>query len=184
MRLISLIVAVFAFLAWPALADVKYGPPSSVGVAAVGQVPGTATNDSASAGNLGEYQSASIAVGSAVTLTSGTAATVVSKSLTAGDWDVACNVVFVGNANAIINFEESAPSPTNNTLPLLPTEGFSFIQYSASAVGPGQNTAQSGGPARMSLSGTTTVYCVAQATYSGTSASVTAYGLLRARRPR
>jgi hypothetical protein len=58
------------------------------GVPAVGQIPGTATNDDAAAGKLGEIISSNIVVGSAVSLTTNTPANITSLSLTAGDWDV------------------------------------------------------------------------------------------------
>src|SRR5574337_1898836 len=49
---------------------------------------GTTTNDDAAAGYIGEVISSNIAVGSAVSLSSGTIANITSISLTAGDWDV------------------------------------------------------------------------------------------------
>jgi len=48
----------------------------------------TTTNDSATAGNVGEYVESVIVTGSSTALTTATAKTVTSISLTAGDWDV------------------------------------------------------------------------------------------------
>jgi predicted nucleic acid-binding protein len=63
----------------------------------VGQAPATQTNDSAAAGKVGEFITSNIVVGSAVALTTGTAANVTSVSLTAGDWDV-CGEVDLSTA--------------------------------------------------------------------------------------
>ena len=56
---------------------------------------GTTTNDDAAAGKIGEYQSAGIGFGSAISLTTATPANVTSISLTAGDWDVSGVIYFV-----------------------------------------------------------------------------------------
>lgn len=47
---------------------------------------GTATNDSANSGMIGEYLTATLATGSSVTLTTATTANVVSKALSGGDY--------------------------------------------------------------------------------------------------
>lgn len=57
-----------------------------------GQLPGTATNDNANAGNVGEYISNVILFASGISLTTTTPMDVTSISLTAGDWDVFGNV--------------------------------------------------------------------------------------------
>jgi hypothetical protein len=51
-------------------------------------IVGTTTNDSATAGYVGEYVEGVLAAGSATALTTATPQTLVSISLTAGDWDV------------------------------------------------------------------------------------------------
>lgn len=171
------LILALAFLAVPAFAqNVQIPPPGA------GQYPGTVTNNNANAGNVGEYQTASISAGSAISLTTSTPATIVSQSLTAGDWDVACNFNFLGASSPVINILEGAPSGTTNALPAAPAEGLSAIQFSASVSGPGVNTYLTTGPARFSLSTTTTVFCVAEAIW--TTGTVSAYGLIRARRIR
>lgn len=55
---------------------------------------GTATNNNAAAGSVGEFISSVIASGGAVTQLSNAASDLTSISLTAGDWDVWGNVVF------------------------------------------------------------------------------------------
>src|SRR4029077_4886616 len=52
------------------------------------QLLGTATNDNATAGNVGEYIESVIPAGAAIAITSATNTNLTSISLTAGDWDV------------------------------------------------------------------------------------------------
>src|SRR5690349_16625741 len=67
---------------------------TSIGFASSGvntditSLAGTATNDDAAAGKIGEYIESEVLSGSAVSLTTNTAANITSISLTAGDWDV------------------------------------------------------------------------------------------------
>jgi hypothetical protein len=132
---------------------------------------------------VGDYVTASLPSGSAVSLTSDRAATVVSAPITAGDWDVSCNIVFTANATTAVNVYTMSPSSTTNALPGLPAEGLSLIQYN-SGIGPGTTTSLSGGPARFKVAGNSTVYCVAHAIYGGGGSAVSAYGIIRARRAR
>jgi hypothetical protein len=59
-----------------------------------GGIIGTATNDNAGAGKVGEFISSTIASGSSVSLTTSVAANVTSVGLTAGDWDLFGNVTW------------------------------------------------------------------------------------------
>ncbi len=57
-----------------------------------GQIPGTATNDTASAGNVGEELTNSVEAGSAVAISNGgVTLNVTAISLSAGDWDLSAN---------------------------------------------------------------------------------------------
>jgi hypothetical protein len=149
-----------------------------------GQLPATATNDSAAAGKVGEYIESVIASGSAVSLVTATAKTVTSISLTAGDWDVSANCGFTGGATTQVTYMTASVSTTTNTLDQ--TNGRQNNIYSnAAAV---FNATAGGLPAlpiqslRFSLSATTTIYLVAQTSFTTSTAS--AFGLLRARRVR
>ena len=53
-----------------------------------GQIPGTGAATNASAGNIGEYISSTVASGAPVALTTTVIANITSIALTAGDWDV------------------------------------------------------------------------------------------------
>ena len=56
------------------------------------QVIGTGTNDNAAAGIVGEFITATVAVGGAVALVTATANTVTSITLTPGDWDMSATI--------------------------------------------------------------------------------------------
>lgn len=144
-------------------------------------VIGTTTNDSAAAGSVGEFTSSSISSASAVSLTTQTAKTVTSISLTAGDWDVEGIVWFAPAASTNTVSNIAAISLTNNTLPSL-TDGTTAVTFdSFSAVVAGFWTYPTG-TLRVSISGTTTVYLIAQSSF--TVSTETAYGTIRARRVR
>lgn len=142
---------------------------------------GTATNNNAAAGSVGEYISSSIASGSAVALTTATPANMTSISLTAGDWDVSCNIYFTIAATTSITNVVGSISTTSATLDGTTMGAENIQRYAAFVPGGGtQNIIV--GPLRLSLTSTTTVYAVAQSTF--TVSTNAAFGLLRARRIR
>jgi hypothetical protein len=154
------------------------GATTIQGVAA-GQIPGTATNDNATAGNVGEIITATKAVGSAVSIpTSGTTVNVTSISLTAGDWEVHGNVCY-SNTGTTPVAAAGGLSTTSATLPTPGVEG--YFQLSVSFLVGGTNCFPTGN-VRVSLSGTTTYFLTALANYTGTAPA--AYGTITARRAR
>jgi hypothetical protein len=141
---------------------------------------GTATNDSAAAGYIGEYISSQVLVGSAVTLTTATAANVTSISLTAGDWDVEGTVALDYSASPAVSYFLAWISTTSATNPTVPNSGAYYCDGGAGAYNAvGKVTPV--GRTRISLSGTTTVYLSVQETFTGT---IKAYGFIGARRAR
>lgn len=149
-----------------------------------GQFVGTATNDNANAGNVGEYVESVIASGSAVALTTATAKDITTISLTAGDWDVEFIPEFTGGGTTTVNYLVGSVSLTANTLDQ--TNG-RFIAHNFSAgtlfnAVPGGFFGFAGITVRLSLASTTTIHAVAQAAF-GTS-TCSGYGVLRARRVR
>jgi hypothetical protein len=146
-----------------------------------GQYPGTATNDNATAGNIGEYVESVIASGSAVSLTTATAADITTISLTAGDWDVSTNCSFITAATTSVTEVACSVSTTLNTTDA--TNGRLSILFMAAVV-PTAGTTMSSAvqPVRFSLSGTTTIHMVALARF--TVSTMTGYGIIRARRIR
>ena len=132
------------------------------------------------AGRVGEYVASVVPLGSAVALTTTTARTVTSISLTAGDWDVSALGYVAPAATTNVTQVGASISGTTNTLDLTVGRAAftSFPAFVPGAVG----LATTIPPHRMSLSATTTVFLVAQATFSGSTAS--AFGMIRARRMR
>lgn len=146
---------------------------------------GTATNDSAAAGYIGEYLHNETASVSAVSLTTNTAANAVSVSLTAGDWDVEGCVYFTGNAATTLSYTTAAINTTSATLPTTSggvTVGFTQSYNGGATVFAAADLLQATGRIRISLSVTTTVYLVAKAVFGVNSCS--AYGQITARRVR
>lgn len=93
-----------------ALADGALVAPSATGQAATGQIPGTATNDSANAGNVGEFRSASNA--DTDSAQGGTTITITIASPAVVTWGTAIPFVFNGNGTAVINFTTTGALPT------------------------------------------------------------------------
>lgn len=143
-------------------------------------VVGTTTNDSAAAGSVGEFISSNVVAGSAVSLTTGTAANVTSISLTAGDWDVSGNVGFNPAGTTTMALLSGWISTTSASAPTAPGSGAQVFMTLPFTTGAAQILPV--GQIRLSLSGTTTVYLSAQATF-GVS-TLGAYGFIGARRRR
>tara|TARA_R110000868_G_scaffold285682_5_gene546154 strand:- start:4271 stop:5128 length:858 start_codon:yes stop_codon:yes gene_type:complete len=145
-------------------------------------IVGTTTNNSAQAGSVGEYIESRVVQGSAVSLTTATSANVTSISLTAGDWNVSGMVAFDGGATTILQAATGGASSTSATLS-------GSLDYSSLCFGSGgvvanliQNTRIAIPTLRFSLSGTTTIYLVANAIF--TTSTEVAYGQISARRVR
>lgn len=147
-----------------------------LGALAVGQIPGTATNDSANSGNVGEFNTSL----GGTTLTSGVVTNITSFSLAAGDWDVWGNMSFTGTGTTTLTQQTAGISTTSATLPTSPDGGYVRCTLPVAA-GQADNT-YAMAPSRLSLSGTTTVYLIASAII--TASTLTATGQLYARRAR
>jgi hypothetical protein len=144
-----------------------------------GQIPGTATNDNATAGNIGEIITAGKVVGSAVTISpSATTVNVTSISLTPGDWDVHGNICF-SNTGTTPTLIDAGISTTSATLPTAGLEGSFAIAAGFSA---GFTQCLPTGNVRASLASTTTYFLTALESYTGTAPG--AYGTITARRAR
>lgn len=149
------------------------------------KIIGTTTNDSAKLGYVGEFVTATLAVGSAISLSTNAGANIVSLSLTAGDWDLS-GVVNFNQASLTATSFQSGASITSNTLPTQPGgSGLGTDSLSRFSVPVALLTgvlSQQCGPVKLLIAATTTVYLVAQAAFS--LGNVTAFGTLRARRIR
>ena len=143
-------------------------------------IVGTATNNNAAAGSVGEYVESIIAAGSAVALVSGTAKTVTSVSLTAGDWDVDAIVYHLPAATTSYTRYIGSLSLTTNALDISPGK---FTDFTTPAIVSGGTTFNDViPPYRFSLASTTSVFLVAFGTFTVSTAG--AFGIIRARRVR
>lgn len=161
----------------------RWGSSGSVDPA---NIPGTTTNNNAALGTLGEIVTATVAAGAAVALTTATSANVTSISVTAGDWDIFGQIDFALGATTSITQLNAAISLTTGTLSTQPGgSGLgtdpATLQNLAATV-PAANVFQACGPVRLSVAATTTVYLVANATF--TVSTCAAFGTIRARRVR
>lgn len=139
---------------------------------------GVTDGSNAGAGEVGEYISSSVLIGSAVSLTSLAITNITSISLTAGDWDVSGTVAFVGPATVTATI--SAISSISSTFE---TIGSSNNINNENQTGfAGYSCNRPVGPRRYSLSSTTTIYLIGQANFSVSTYS--AYGFIGARRVR
>ncbi len=150
-------------------------------------ITGTTTNNNANSGAVGEFVTATVIAGSAVALTTATSANVTSISLTAGDWDVWGVADFVPAATTSMTVLTCGLGTTSATL---------LTQTGGGGVGTDPLSSWKGAPTvpalfpisqilqpvRVSLSGTTTIYFVANATF--TLSTMTVYGSIYARRKR
>lgn len=141
-------------------------------------IKGTATNDSAAAGFIGEYIS-SLIVSPGTTLTTATPANITTISLTAGDWDVSGELWFAIGTGAATQLT-GAISSVSTGLPAIGVgiaRGMIQTAFQASVLQiiPLIST-------RVSLASTTTYYLVAQAVFP--SGTTTCYGRIGARRER
>lgn len=149
-------------------------------------VLGTILADNAAAGVVGEFITATVPVGSAVALTTGVAANVTSISLTAGDWDVSGTIDH--NIAATTSLTQINSGISLTTAALAPQTGGAglgtdpTLTLSYAAMVPGLGIVQGTPLVRVSVSATTTVYLVAQDTF--TLSTISAYGTIRARRVR
>lgn len=146
---------------------------TTVGGGQIGNTKGTATNDNAAAGNVGELMSSVITGASAVSLTTNTAVAVTNLPLTAGDWDLWGNVGLVSASIASTFFLACI----NNAVATTDQSTYNSLSLSGIVAGNGISAPS----IRVSLAAPVTYYLVAFATFAGTAS---ACGGLYARRPR
>lgn len=140
---------------------------------------GTGTNDSAAAGKVGEFITSNIPVASAGSCTNATARNVTSISLTAGDWDVRGNIMFVPAATTNITWLRAWISTTSATMPAVDLfNGWSNQGEVPQSIGLGVLAPV----VRLSLSSTTTVYLSCNQAF--TVSTLTSCGTISARRVR
>lgn len=146
------------------------------------QLLGTATNDNATTGNVGELLTASVAQGSAVGLSNGVAANVTSLPITAGDWDLWANVYWSSAASTTVTALNAFLTATSGSTGTSPLGG--FINHLCASFTPNSSFigGYTVGPIRLSLAGTQTWFLVTSASFAV--AALSAYGIINARRIR
>lgn len=144
-------------------------------------IVGTTTSDNAATGQYGEFVEASVASGAAVVLATGAASNVTSITLGAGDWDVSGTMAFLFGATTSYTNLIGAISTLTGAL-----DAFigGFFDYETPAVVPTAGSDQFWAlpTRRISIATSTTIFLVAQATF--TVSTLKAYGRIRARRVR
>jgi hypothetical protein len=144
-------------------------------------IVGTTTNNSASAGFVGEYISATS--GSPVSLTTATGTNLTSISVTAGDWDIAASVSFAaGDATTLVQAVQISSSTTSTSIQSLPYATVFTFGATGTAIGSVRNLGLPLATVRYSLSTTTTIYLVTVADFSVS--TLAASGYIQARRVR
>lgn len=144
-------------------------PSSTVGI------KGTATNDNAQSGSIGEYVTNSTSTTSA---TSGTTLNATSASLTAGDWDVQCSAQFNPAASTVLTTVFTSVNTVSATNGSLGTA----TQIVNSGFVNGQIQIIESPVVRISLASSGTAYCPSYAGF--TTSTLTISGFVRARRVR
>lgn len=138
---------------------------------------GTATNDNAAAGNIGEYVVSNIPLGGAVALVNNTDKDVTTINLTAGDWDVS-GIISLSTSVGVTVAAGTVSLVANTRGTISDTNGGFVQQYSAATQGGSYPLSVT----RLSLNAPTTVHLVAFGAFA--SGTCSAFGYIRARRVR
>jgi hypothetical protein len=144
-------------------------------------VIGTATNDNAAGGTVGETLTSSLATTAAVGMTNNTARNIIVMSIFAGDWDVRGSITYISSVAAGGYALGGGNIGTTNQV--IPDDGKQAyaVMANPTAAAQTQNCTATLAPRRISVATTTNLYLVGLAQFAGT---VTAYGFIEARRVR
>jgi hypothetical protein len=153
---------------------------TATGRAATGQIPGTSTNDSASAGDVGEYVSAQVLDSAAIGLSTGVPQDITHITLSAGDWTVWGSLGIVPAGSTTLSTQTGWINTVSATQPQAPNSGALVI--SNQSLAEGAEEAWPLGAMRLSLSTTTTIYLSMTSYFSGSTNA--GFGFLGARRTR
>lgn len=147
-----------------------------------GDILGTTTSDSASAGIIGEFFSSTRASGAAISLTNGSTANVSSMPFQAGDYDIAAWVEFHAEATTTVTVVFVGVNTTSATLNTNPGKFGQLQLFGNAGASFGNDPVCQCNPVRFSFASSTTVFLCAQGGFAVSSLS--AYGEIRARRIR
>jgi hypothetical protein len=138
---------------------------------------GTATNNNAVAGNVGETISSTVLAASPISVSTGAVTNITSISVTAGDWEVSGNVYFIPAGTTVITSSYASTSTISAT-----HANGAFQSGDASSNPAGFPAGVSTVTRRFSLALTTTIYLIGQVGF--TTSTCTACGYIQARRLR
>ncbi len=158
----------------------RSGTTLGFGKALTNFITGTATNDNATAGDIGEVIESIVASTAVGSWTGGAAQNITSISLTAGDWDVEGLLTWVNGATPVAASQFYAHITSVSAGIGSADNGYRTADIET--LGASSQIAQPLSIRRFSLAATTTVYLVGMA--GSVSATLTAGGRLTARRAR
>jgi hypothetical protein len=139
-----------------------------------GQYLGTATNDSAAAGNIGEVIDVTVATGSAVSLTNNVTADVASITLPPGEWMIFGNVEFVpGGSTVGTAYQAAISTVSGNTLPASPNGGAYAAFFATTATGTAPSMPV--GATIVKIASNTTYYLKAYSLFSASTMKAAGY---------
>jgi hypothetical protein len=141
---------------------------------------GTTTNNNANAGSVGEYVVSNITTATSIATATPTNLTTI--SLTAGDWDISGGISFLGSASCIMTDSYACVSTVSTDTGLSDLSN-PWSRTQGQSITAAYHT-ETPAVKRLSITATTTVYLVAYTVFTGSGASVTARGILAARRRR
>lgn len=150
--------------------------------ASAGQIPGTTTNDSANSGNIGQIIEATIAQGSATSLTNGAFKTVTSIPITQGQWQIESVIGYTGTATAVTYIGIYVSTTTNSDSGSTPGDSSYLMSAPSNLVMNDSGVNLGGISVKVPNSTTTTYYLVALAGFAA--GTCNAYGRIRATRVR
>jgi len=139
---------------------------------------GATDGGNAAAGEVGEYKESEVLIASAVSLVTATAKDITSLSLTPGDWDVWGVIDMNPAGTTTMSTVEGWISTTSATAPTKPNKGALFHYQQSFGAGLAQDFPV--GRRRISIAATTTVYLSVKVSFA--ISTLSAYGLLAARR--
>lgn len=146
-----------------------------------GSITGTATNDNAPAGAVGEYFEIEVSAGAAISLSNGQTNNAAKLPLGAGDWDVWANAGFLGTGSTTTTQFIAGLNTVSSALPTAPGKGGYFKTSFAGGAGTADHVFQVG-MIRVPVAVSANVYLGVQGTFAAS--TLKGYGFIGARRRR
>lgn len=152
------------------------GSMTAAGVLTVNKVDGITDGSNAAAGVVGEVFTSTLAIASATSLTTLTAKTITSITLTAGRWLIFGVVGVTTGGNALLDQFVGEINTTTNALGA--DESNRFVHYPDVAIGGAFTPIGTVPPRYVTISGTTTYYLIARVRFTQSTAA--GYGRITA----